>query len=614
MYVSGTNAEEYSYRHISVYDRPEDGTNVPILNWELKNLSGSRNDGGYSASIRVRTDVSGIRDGALVVIFSDDWYGDTKQDNILFNGYILEGSIEFNWQDGFVEFEIGSPTKVMQQIEGFAISAESKTTPSTWFEIKNLDCEKAVYHYLKWHSTALMCNDLEFSGSNYNIQYFDSDRESIYSAIQNFMENTLVGSFVSDRLGKCWIETDIKAINGATGEFYHSDLKITKPRWIGSPILTVRTRPDISYLEMGGIKYNGPASDTFEALLSMSPGDAPSYGGSPSRRQGLALSGQSQLNRLCGNVYAWENSRYPSIQFRLSGNYRNFDIAPIEILDVTIETTDTPMGISFSEKPFSIQEMAFDYGNQTLLPTIVVSEVTQGIVGETLIIPTTPPTGGGTYGGGFLIPPFEFPPIDIGIFGNPFTLYDEGSLLGVISALDIVGVPATATIDGSVGTITFSCPDCGFSSAVYAKTTSAVRQFDAFNPVPIDLYIGKFATTSGMGKTDTTLIANLDGLYSITVDSTTNVFLTSPATDGKEYQTSHTIAIYDSGGTLKESIYQNSATLTGNGDGFAYLSISLNMTTYMVAGDYMKLIAGLVTDDPTPVVTIEPKIVSIYKA
>ena len=48
--VSGTSvgAVDNSYRHISIYDRPEAGTNVPILNWELQSLSGSRDQGGYT--------------------------------------------------------------------------------------------------------------------------------------------------------------------------------------------------------------------------------------------------------------------------------------------------------------------------------------------------------------------------------------------------------------------------------------------------------------------------------------------------------------------------------------------------------------------------------------
>jgi len=105
--VSGTSAwnVDRSVRHMSIYDRPENGTNVPILNWELQDLSGSRDQGGYTANIRIRQLIPDtvLRDGSLVVIFADDWYGDTatrqsiggnalNRQTIVFVGYVFKGN------------------------------------------------------------------------------------------------------------------------------------------------------------------------------------------------------------------------------------------------------------------------------------------------------------------------------------------------------------------------------------------------------------------------------------------------------------------------------------------------------------------------------------------
>ena len=99
---------------------------------------------------------------------------------------------------------------MMKQIEAFAIGVNSSASPtdeptinenipSSWAVVKDMDCRRAIYHYLRWHSTVLMTNDFEFSGTDQNIEYFDANRESLYAAIQTLMNGTLAGDlFVAE--------------------------------------------------------------------------------------------------------------------------------------------------------------------------------------------------------------------------------------------------------------------------------------------------------------------------------------------------------------------------------------------------------------------------------
>src|SRR3972149_11151549 len=169
------SASDTSYRFISIYDKPDAGATNPILKWELIDLTGNRDAGGYTASIKVRdlAYANVIRDGALVVIHAEDWYTKaTKQSiggnalnrsNTFFSGYILNGTIQYNYQDGYIEFEVVSPTEVMKSMEGFAIDVTSSTDPagqsatdpnfpSGWGLLLDMDCRRAIYHYLRWHS------------------------------------------------------------------------------------------------------------------------------------------------------------------------------------------------------------------------------------------------------------------------------------------------------------------------------------------------------------------------------------------------------------------------------------------------------------------------------
>lgn len=420
--ATGANGSvDTSIRYVSVYDRPDAGPDMPIMNFEFSEFSGSRESVGYTCRMRIREPVSDtkVRDGALVVVFKEDWYGYTKQsiskndkgrEGILFVGYINGGTIQYNSDDGYVEFEVVSPTNLMEITECFSVSVESKATPATWYELINMTCKRAIHHYYRWHSTVLLCKDFTCQFTDQNIQYFDADRTSLYDACNTLMDGTLKGRMVSDSLGHVWAEQDVSAIDGSDAAF-STTLDVDKDVFIETPIIDERHYDDVSFIEMGGISYD-TGTGASSAYLASAPGSAPGYRGKVERKQGLALSSQSQLNTLVGNLYAFANSKYPGIDLKLKGNYSNLDIAPQEQIKLTIESTDTPRRIAFADKSFALRSIAWNWDatNQVLIPNITVTEMTQGFSGATIVIPEIPPDAGDD-GGSFKQPPVIIPPI-----------------------------------------------------------------------------------------------------------------------------------------------------------------------------------------------------------
>ena len=55
-----------------------------------------------------------------------------------------------------------------------------------------------------------------------------------------------------------------------------------------------RTSKDISYIELGGIKWDGAAANTFTPLLLSAPGETPAYRGSHIRLSGFAFTSLAQ--------------------------------------------------------------------------------------------------------------------------------------------------------------------------------------------------------------------------------------------------------------------------------------------------------------------------------
>jgi hypothetical protein len=416
--TTGT-CSDVTHRFVSIYDRENEGGDMPIVKWDLFNLSGSRAEGGYTATIRVHEHIDDIQDNSLVVIFADDWYGNTKtslggnspgNSTIMFVGYILKGTIQYNYRESYVEFDIGNIHEMMRRANGFSISCESVENPTTWFEIQDMNVPKALYHYLRWHSTVLKVADFQYTGDARKHQYFDTDRESLFDAIDNFLRVGVCGEVISDRQGKLWAEIDVNATHEAPTSI-PTTMIMNNQDWMGEPSIEESQIGELSYLEAGGVAYNGPTLGTFSILLSQAPGAAPSYRGTVERMQGLILVDQAQLNDLAGDVFAYKNAKH-TVSMQLAGNYRNIDIAPKELCKLNIGRDDTVRGIQFTNKAFHPMSMGWNWSSEKafLYPNVVFNEVTNGIGGETepvpaetVDVPVIPDTGG------FNIPDFVMP-------------------------------------------------------------------------------------------------------------------------------------------------------------------------------------------------------------
>lgn len=418
--ISGSSGGvDTTYRYVSVYDREDEGNSPPIVKWELSGLGGSRDEGGYKATFKVYETVP-IEENAVVVLFSDDWYGNTRvslggnypnAEKIFFVGYIMEGSIHYNYQHSYVEFSVGSLSEIMKQSLGFSVSVESVASPAKWYELLDMDCRRAIYHYLRWHTTALQVADFQFVGDDRKIQFFDADRASMWDAIDNLMRNTLIGKSVADRQGKVWMEVDARAYQNPTGTFTPV-MEITKRDWMNQPSIEENLSDQLSFIEYGGIAYSGVNTGTFSALLASAPGNAPSFRGRADVHEGLALLGQDQLNRLVGNVWANENADHPKINIDLGISARNLDIAPQETARIRVASTDTVRGISI-DNPYIPVSMDWKYNpvRQVLIPSVDFRVLVNGGAGESIVIPVSVPDAG--FDTGFSVPGLQIPPLPL---------------------------------------------------------------------------------------------------------------------------------------------------------------------------------------------------------
>lgn len=410
--ISGSSGgADTTYRYVSIYNQ----ANPPIQKWQIMELNGSRNEGGYSLSFKVFEEIP-IQEHAVVVLFGENWYGSTLRNlggnypnsgNIFYVGYIDKDSISYDYEHSEVSFDTHSITGMMKESSGFSVSVESKAIPSKWYELLDMDGRRALYHYLKWHTTALLISDFQFVGDDYKIQFFDSDRESMYDALDNYMRDTLIGQVVADRQGKVWMEVQAMAYGNPTGTFTPV-YDITSRDWRNTPSIEEQLSEPVAFMEYGGIAYSGVATGTFGAFIASAPGNAPGFHGDVENHQGQALFSQDQLNTQIGNIFANRNAPFPSIDMDMANNLQNLDIAPQETVEIHITRTDTIRRLAI-DGLYIPDSMGWNYSPNgfILLPKIGFKQLVNGIAGETVIIPST----SDDLGNGFNVPGLQIPPI-----------------------------------------------------------------------------------------------------------------------------------------------------------------------------------------------------------
>ena len=401
--ISGSAGEsDVAYRYISVYNRPGEGSFIPILEFELTSLEGSRSGNGYTANITVHQVLQSLPDEALVIVFADDWYGGTKKSlggnspnnaQVVFVGYVSKGTISYDYQKSRTEFTVESITNTMKLLESFALNYESVNSPTKWFEAKDLTISKAIYAYLRWHSTVLKIADVVYAMADIPIQYFDADNQSVFDALHSFVNGSRGADVVSDRQGRVWIEQGAETKHSALTSVPVS-MDISKRDWLNEPKIEERVGAAVSWLELGGIAWSGSVTGTMSPLLSDAPGITHGYRGTSDYIAGFAVVGQTELNQLSGDIYAQRNAQYPNMTLILAGNYRNLDIAPLEACNMNVAADDTIRGITMVNKPFYLMSLQWIFNAEEELLYVGsadFTEVTEGFEGDTVAVPVEPP-------------------------------------------------------------------------------------------------------------------------------------------------------------------------------------------------------------------------------
>ena len=373
--VTAANGKSFTgVRYVYVHD----GTDMPYSDFELLDLSGNYDDGGFSARIRLFTDaadVSTFEEGALCILHCLDYYDGEEQTiemeigtgNILFVGRIANENIVINKEQATVDFDLegfqerGKKTDEAVNLSGVVVDESgrgnalfsmskghvsqnyfpygvelAKNTPSTWTQIPSLTAKRALFDLLHWYSTATAIMDVYIEDDARLASELSAAGETLWEKITELAYLSIFASPGVDPYGRLWIEIEPQLVPEADRDAVEV-MEIRQADWTG--------QIDIARM--------------------------PTQRGSPEIIDRLLLSTQAQSNQLAGLYYGWKHNEFGPIGIDFASILRGFTLFPRQIAYIEIAAADNVRGIVRNLNIIP-REVTYRHNAQagTLLPSI----------------------------------------------------------------------------------------------------------------------------------------------------------------------------------------------------------------------------------------------------
>lgn len=349
------------YRHVFVYSDENPPISAGIANssrgFSLSSApTGEMERGGWEFEVvlyKESADISLVRDGAQVILFSRDWYGNDEicigaqsgRENIKCAGWIASESIVMNGVEGTAYFSVKGPHYFISALASFIDGIESNASdPDAWTAMTGLTVDKAIWHLLEWRSTVTTIMDFYPSNDTHGAKSLQTAQGGLLSQIRMNSEPVLAFPRF-DRYGRMFVEVEQQLIPYDDRAAFPTVLTLSKQDWQGDLFITRNTMSRDARIELSGVYYSD--ADSPLAIFALACGHVFKRFGEATSLERLLISDQDEANRWAGLMLGWKNRMY-DFEIRSGGNNCMVDIAPRQYVGLSIATTDTPRGIAYS--------------------------------------------------------------------------------------------------------------------------------------------------------------------------------------------------------------------------------------------------------------------------
>lgn len=384
---AGHEKTHTGYRTTHILNRPgtAEGVNEPYSEVEIVSQTSDFVSGGTVATIRVwgDADIAEFPDGVKVILFSENWYGDTlidgiggypSRENIDMVGWLIEETIKTNFDpakgENYVEFKIQTIDGIMKELEAFPQSIEDCSSQADgypaatyFYEMFKLQVNRAALYQVYWHSTIMNIVDLNILMDNSRIAGQTFPAGSLYRQLNDYGAQAFLGRLLSDRQSCLFLEKNIQLCpDGWRAQ--PIIMALDKTEHIHKNIeLKRRHQKRVRYLELSGVGWTGTAGIPY---IAEAPGECPSQQGIDKTIKGLVLESREEANQIAGYALASENNPWPEVPLKFQGNHGYLDIAPQSWVTMSLDEQDTKRGVEWTDKKLVPRRVIRRYKPETL--------------------------------------------------------------------------------------------------------------------------------------------------------------------------------------------------------------------------------------------------------
>ena len=389
-------------------------TAFPVTEITIGSLSGDFDAGGWSFSLNTINDASTIRVRSKVILFSEEWYGDTKisygqyagAENIISIGWISDEQISINDIGGDFQVTVQGPQHWLNQVYNFIpMGIEYNASPTAWTQMASLTVDNVLWNLFIWRSTLVNCCDLFLTGDTRTATELVASPGSMWEQVKEIAFTSILAAPCCNRYGQVFIEIETVLLSNSGRSGVPNKGTITSADCESISVDRVLVTPT-SQVVLSGVVVSGSAAST---KFSMSRGHIPMRYGTPMKMERLLLSTQALSNELAGNLLEKANAPYQFTFTNLLYNNRLVDICPNQYITATINSADNPRGIAYSGNAIVKHiDLNFEEGSWSITwdavpETLSVLSMDGDIPADPGVAPWTPPA----------FPPIDYPPIKL---------------------------------------------------------------------------------------------------------------------------------------------------------------------------------------------------------
>jgi len=487
--VTGDNNVTFTgYRYVFVVTESSGVT----TQFALESCAGDYDTGGWAYRVTLYDEATQalIRDRALCILHSVDYYGDTLgsvgyvagAENVVAIGWISGESIVWASEDkaGSVSFDVQGPQYWLGQMTAFPSGVKDvsdATTPNKWTKFRGLTLNKCWYHFMRWRTTATRCLDVYPIDDSRRIKRLESPGgQNIWAQLTEIAKRSILAEPCADRYSRLFLQINHQYVTDRSS--MPTVQAITSADWRDSITLDRAIVDATALVDLSGIAWDGV---TPQAYFSLAPGHVFNHYGAVEVVDRLALINQSTSNTLAGLYSARQNNPYPKIDLQLGANHRLIDIAPYQRFTLAVSSSDTVRGITES---LTLIPRGVSYGYQdgyVLTDVMCEAEVTAAlaVTGDTPPDPPDVPVLP-------IDPPIDPPPIDdplssdareVWMFNSTQIFYSVDYFNGGQPTWSVAGIPA-----GYLSINDFQIAVDGSIAYCQAYDGAATRIFKTTNP------------------------------------------------------------------------------------------------------------------------------------